>query len=630
MVPGIVMKSIRMFLIACLLSAGSSQAAAAAEPTVAARNPVELEQRISGILEKHNVPGMSAVIVNRDGIVWTAGIGQADVAAGTPVSPDTLFRIGSISKTFVGLAALKLVEEGRLDLDASVRRLVPGVEFTNEWEATDPVRVVHLLEHTTGWDNLSLKEFASSDPKPATLAEGLAVGPDSRASRWRPGTRFAYSNSGPAVMAAIIEEVTGQRFEDYVAQTFLSPIGMPTADYFLTAPSAGRLTTLYRQDGRTPLPYWHILMRPSGALNASTREMGAYLHFLLGRGEIDGRRILSEASIQRMERPATGWGAQGGLKTGYGLNNFTTLDGRGFVWHGHNGGVDGGLSQMQYLAEQGTGYFFAINTGNMGAYTAIDKELRAYVARDLPKPVLPAAQPVPQDVAREFEGWYSPINPPQKHMAFLGILGLGQVTFEGDRIRISSPFGPSNSLVSIDGRHFRHENQSAATIVLMDSADGRLMQTPTITNVKLSPILAWVQIVSVYLFLFALLSVPAFALVWGPRWVFRRMRGVPNLHVRVLPLLAVLSLGAIALIFSLVGEDVIVRFGHRTPWSMGLTLATYVFAVFSFASVWAALRADRRGMNRFAYFHSLGISVIFVLATLYLGYWGIIGVRTWA
>lgn len=624
------MASFRVSLIAALLLAISNHAAGAVAPAVAASNHIELEQRITAILDKHKVPGMSAVIVNRGGIVWSAGIGQADVAAGKLVSPDTLFRVGSISKTFVGLAALKLVEEGRLSLESPVRSLVPGVKFTNPWESTDPVRVVHLLEHTTGWDNLRLKEFAHSDPKPATLTEGLAVGPESRSSRWRPGTRFAYSNSGPAVMAAIIEKVTGKRFETYIEQTFLKPIGLPTADYFLTPRSAQLLSKSYRQDGRTPFPYWHIVMRPSGALNASAKEMGAYLHFLLGRGQINGRRILSESSIQRMERPTTTWASQGGLNTGYGLHNYTTLDRGGFIWHGHNGGVDGGLSQMNYLADQGVGYFFSINAGHMGAYREIDQQIRAYVTRDLQKPVLPASQPIPEHVVREFQGWYTPLNPPQKVLSFMGILGLSRVSFDGDRIKISSPFGPSNTLVSVDGLRFRHDSQSAATVVLMDSGDGRLLQTSSITNAKLSPTLAWLQIASVYLLLFALVSVPVFALIWGPRWAFGRLRGVPNLHVRVLPLLAVLSLGAIALIISGVGEDSINRLGHATPWSVGLTLATYAFAVFSAASLWAAFRADRRTMNRFAYLHSLFASVMFVLAGLYLGYWGIIGIRTWA
>lgn len=624
------MATFRASVIAALLLAISNQASGAGGAADAARNHAELEQRITVILDKHKVPGMSAVIVNRDGIVWTAGIGKADVAAGTPVSPDTLFRIGSISKTFVGLAALKLVEEGRLSLDSPVRSLVPEVEFTNPWETTDPVRVVHLLEHTTGWDNLRLKEFAHSDPKPATLAEGLAVGPESRRSRWQPGTRFAYSNSGPAVMAAVIEKVTGKRFETYVEETFLKPIGLPTADYFLTPRSARWLSKSYRKDGRTPFPYWHIVMRPSGALNASAREMGSYLHFLLGRGQIHGRRILSESSLRRMEQPTTTWASLGGLDTGYGLHNYTTSDRRGFTWHGHNGGVDGGLSQMNYLPDQGMGYFFSINAAHMGAYREIDEQIRAYVTRDLGKPVLPASQPVPEKVVRGFQGWYTPLNPPREMLGFLGILGVSRVSFEGDRIRISSPFGPSNTLVSVDGQRFRHDNHAAATVVLMDSADGRLLQTSSITNARISPALAWLQVGSVYLLLLALVSIPVFALVWVPRWALRRMRGVANLHVRVLPLLAVLSLVAVALILAGVGEDSIVRLGHATPWSVGLTLATYGFAVFSVASLWAVLRADRGTMNRFAYFHSLGVSVVLVAASLYLGYWGIIGIRTWA
>lgn len=120
----------------------------------------------------------------------------------------------------------------QVQVDAPVKSLVPDVAFTNKWEATDPVRVVHLLEHTTGWDDVHPKEMAHDDPRPVTLAEGLAVGPESRTSRWRPGTFYSYSNSGPAVAAAVVEKLTGKRFEDYVQESFFDRIGMPTADYF--------------------------------------------------------------------------------------------------------------------------------------------------------------------------------------------------------------------------------------------------------------------------------------------------------------------------------------------------------------------------------------------------------------
>jgi CubicO group peptidase (beta-lactamase class C family) len=244
----------------------------------------------ASILKDNGVPGMAAVIADRERTVWTAGLGLADVAARTPATPDTLFRVASISKMFVAIAVLKLTEEGRLDLNAPVKSLVPDVAFTNKWEATDPVRVVHLLEHTTGWDDAHPKAIAHDDPRPVTLAEGLALDPDSRTSRWRPGTFFSYCNSGPPVAAAVVEKLTGKRFEDYLRDSFFDPIGMPTADYFYPERTGTLLTNLYHLDGRTPYPYGHDALRPSGALSASAREMGTYLRFLLRRGEADAGR----------------------------------------------------------------------------------------------------------------------------------------------------------------------------------------------------------------------------------------------------------------------------------------------------------------------------------------------------
>jgi len=94
------------------------------------------------------------------------------------------------------------------------------------------VRVADLLEHTTGWDDMHLREYAKDAPASMGLREALDYDHHSRISRWPPGTRMAYCNSGPAVAAYIVEKITGQRFEDFVEQNFFGPIGMKTATYF--------------------------------------------------------------------------------------------------------------------------------------------------------------------------------------------------------------------------------------------------------------------------------------------------------------------------------------------------------------------------------------------------------------
>src|SRR5450755_1742178 len=316
------MKLIAPLLSLCLLALCCAAQDKKEEVHKPAQSMAELRQQLEKILQETHTPGLSLAIVHRDGPEWVGGLGKSDVASNRPVTDETLFRIGSNSKTFVSLSVLKLVQEGKLSLLDPVHKLVPEIWFENKWETSDPVRVVDLLEHTTGWDDIHLREFAK-DAKGMTLREGLDYDHHSRISRWRPGTRKAYCNSGPAVAAAIVEKLTGQKFEDFVQQNLFLPIGMKTATYFEPAP--GRATTLYHDDGKTPYQYWHILMRPAGSINASAHDMAAYLQFYLNRGAVGGKQLVPASDIDRMEIPTSTWAAKDGMKAGYGLSNYWSV-----------------------------------------------------------------------------------------------------------------------------------------------------------------------------------------------------------------------------------------------------------------------------------------------------------------
>jgi len=151
----------------------------------------ELQQQLEKILKDTHTPGISVAIMHKDRREWVAGLGKADVAGGRATTADTLFRIGSTSKAFASLSILMLVDQGKLTLNDPVRKLAPEVWLENRWEANDPVRVVHLLEHTTGWDDMHLREYAKDWPGTMGLREGLDYDHHSRISRWRPGTRMS-------------------------------------------------------------------------------------------------------------------------------------------------------------------------------------------------------------------------------------------------------------------------------------------------------------------------------------------------------------------------------------------------------------------------------------------------------
>src|SRR5262249_17769689 len=240
------MKWVLPVVLLCVLVPIGRAADRKEEKPKPAQSIAELQQQLEKILKDTHTPGVSVAIVRRDGPEWVAGLGKADVSSNRATTADTLFRIGSTSKAFVALSILMLVDQGKLLLDDPVHKLAPEVWFENRWEATDPVWVVHLLEHTTGWDDMHLREYAKDWPGTMGLREALDYDHKSRISRWPPGTRMAYCNSGPSVAAYIVEKITGQRFEDFVEHNLFRPIGMKTATYFQPTPDAA--ATLYHDD----------------------------------------------------------------------------------------------------------------------------------------------------------------------------------------------------------------------------------------------------------------------------------------------------------------------------------------------------------------------------------------------
>jgi CubicO group peptidase (beta-lactamase class C family) len=615
-----------------LLLATSCVAAEKEQPPKPAQSIAELQQQLEKVLKDQHVPAISVAIVKRDGPEWVTGLGLADIAAGRPATADTQFRIGSTSKAFASLSILKLANEGKLSLLHPVHKLVPEVWFENRWEATDPVLVVDLLEHTTGWDDIHLREYAKEAPATMGVREGLDYDHHSRISRWPPGTRMAYCNSGPAVAAYIVEKITGQRFEDYVAENLFQPIGMKSASYFQTsAPFA----TSYHDDGKTPYSYWNILLRPAGSINASANDMAAYLAFYLNRGTVNGVQVMPVASLDRMENPTRTWAAQEGLKPGYGLSNYWTVN-DGFVYHGHNGGVLGGLTELAYMPDFGVGYFFSINTGNGKAFEKIAKTIRAYITRQLTRPAAPPAGSLPAN-AGTYAGWYEPDSPRVQMFYFLErLMGLARLHFSDDKMFVSPLFETRRVYLPTQGAQFRSlpEKEAPSPVataqLLSPRAEGRFIQIGTgqVTMKRIPSWLAVMQLVLTAFVLLAMASVVLYAPFWLLGGISQKRRRPSERAVRRWPLMAVLSLLAIVLVVIVSNPDAITRMGNLTIWSGGVFVLTILFALTSLASAVAVLRAQ--GVRKWVWRHSAAVALALLIATAYLAYWGVIGLRLWA
>lgn len=443
----------------------------AEEPTEAERLE-ELIADLEGIMKRHKVPGAGVAIVRGDEEIFVGGLGMADVELNRNADSDTLWRIGSISKMFVALSALKLEEEGVWSLDDPIVQHAPELPYKNRWSETHPITIAHLLEHSSGFDDLHMNEYAHQDPN-IGLEAALRFNPRGRKSRWPPGEYATYSNANPPIVAYAAELKTGMLFEEYVEKNFFDPIGMRKADYFLSPDVEKSLAIGYQGSGKNqkPVDYWHIIMRPSGSINASAKDMARFVQFLLNRGEGPDGRLLSEASLRRMETTSTTLGSKAGSEYGYGLNNYDKAS-HGWKWQGHNGGMMGYLADLSYLPEQGVGYAVMVNKSNRGM-SEMSSRIARFLADGLPEVPEPEYATLSEEELNRFVGLYRPVALRQQNS--LGMMRLRILAFETEEGELkATTLGKGFRLKPAGDNRFYRNAEKVAQAVFFENFDGEM------------------------------------------------------------------------------------------------------------------------------------------------------------
>jgi CubicO group peptidase (beta-lactamase class C family) len=594
----------------------------------------ELKSAVSAILKKYKVPGVGIALVTKDAVVWTGGVGKADLAANRDVTADTMFRVGSITKGFVALSALQLVERGKLSLGEKVAEVAPEVPVVNPWEATNPVTLANLLEHTAGFDDFSLAEFYDFDtspdnPRPLLWTLTHFRGPEH--VRWRPGSRMSYSNPGYGLAGYIVEKAAGVPLEDYIAASILRPLGMTHSDMRLTPAVKDALAQGY--DDGSPVPYYPIFLRPAGEMKSSSNEMARFVRMMLNRGKLDGVKIVSPESITRMETPETSLAARAGLKDGYGLGNYEDEE-EPLIQRGHDGGIDGFLSRYVYVPEAGTGYFFSINDSSLRSGSAVDEIeqlLYAYMTRGTKPHQEPATKMPPG--ASEWTGYYAPASPRQEKLRYLELLLGGEfVSIKNGAMYVRPLLGSPRALIPVGANQFRTKESEAATAIFTTDGRGNAVMVASMPPdrpipdyfVKTNPVWPMIRLVLMLGALAAMLSSIVFAFIWIPRRILGG--NVEHLSIRILPLLATVSLIA-AFAMALSSEPVyLARVGVA---SLSYYIGTVAFAIFSIIGLALVLMSSQSPIHRGVRIHSFLVAMACVGLTSYLAYWGQLGIRFW-
>lgn len=588
----------------------------------------ELKAAIEQVMEEEKIPAVGISMINQDGSVWVKTFGKSNIEKNIDANEKTMFRIGSTSKIFVSLSILKMQEEGLLSLKDTVRNLIPKIEFTNQWSKTNPILVEHLLEHTTGWDDLHLIEFAHNDTIPIKSKESLDFHPQSRVSRWIPGTRMSYCNSGFGVAAYIVEKISGKEFEDYVQENFFNPMGIKLATYFKNNNYKKYGATNYEKG--EPQKYWHILHRPAGSINATPTDMLKLLQFFISEGKVDTLQIISKASLKRMETGTSSIGAKSGLEVGYGLSNYT-FEHKKIIYHGHDGATVSALSDFLYNNEFKVGYSLLINSGNYWGFLRLGKLLKNFQTQNL-KAVVFNEDKKYKEKTEGISGYYYLINTRRQNTYFMDIISsIKHIKLHGDTIITKGFFSGKvkNHLPVSAGLYKSAESGIIDMSITTDPLVGEVVVQGLAIFKKISVFLVFGGLGILTLWgLFLILSV-IYGVIWPFRYWLRKIEKGASVKVRLWPLITSI-LYIVTVVLLLIGiSDPFLYLGNPGFITISFIIFTIAFALTSFWAVFCVIKNRNTKMNKLVYWFSAVLSGLHLLVTIYLLWHGVIGMRLW-
>src|SRR5881398_2122231 len=258
-----------------------------------------LDALIPSQLQNRNVAGAVVSVVKDGKVLFQKGYGYADVEAERPVLPDqTLFRPGSISKLFTATAVMQLVEQGKLDLDRDINDYL---DFALPKTYPEPVTLRQLLTHTAGFEE-TLKNLFVAHESDLKLLRAYLVN-QMPARIFPPGKIPSYSNYGFTLAGYIVERVSGEKFERYIENHILKPLGMNNSTFEQPLPPqlGPQMSKGYLSASKKPRDFEWVQAAPAGALTTTAADMTQFRLAFLQDGVVDGVSILKPETVRQMD-----------------------------------------------------------------------------------------------------------------------------------------------------------------------------------------------------------------------------------------------------------------------------------------------------------------------------------------
>jgi CubicO group peptidase (beta-lactamase class C family) len=350
--------------------------AGAATTGHAQRNPIDgLEPYINQALKDWGVAGLSIAIVKDDSVVFAKGFGVRQAGKPEPVTPRTLFAIGSNTKLFTAVATGMLVDAGKMKWDDPASKYLPSFQLYDPY-ASREIRIRDLLSHRSGLGGADVMWYGTEYDRAEVLRRVRYLEPS---SSFR--SAYAYQNIMFLAAGEALASAAGMSWDRFIDQRIFEPLGMRTSNTSVNdLPAQPDVATPHQYlDGKAVPIAWRNIdnVAPAGSINSSAIEMAQWLRMLLGDGSYAGRKLLEPARLREITTPQTLMPFEPDTLVPsthfslYGLG-VAMRDYQGVKVLMHTGGIDGMLSLVAFVPERKVGLVVLTNmTGHNNLYTAL-------------------------------------------------------------------------------------------------------------------------------------------------------------------------------------------------------------------------------------------------------------------
>ncbi len=561
-----------------------------------AQTKEELKKTIKNLLKEQKLSGAIWTIVSDKGEIYTDAYGYKNIKTKEVLSQNDKVHVGSVSKTILAAGFLRMATLGLLNLDDRIKKYLPNLPIENHLYDNNPITIRHLLDHTSGLTDAKLWHVFSTTATQDTPLETVYLNsPNILKVQAKPGS--TYSNLGYTILGMIIEKITKNKYENYLDENLLKPLGMINSSFTFISQTIDKKLAFGHFDDGKPVAAMPMYLRPAGQLTTTAEDVGKFLRFMMSDGIIDGKSFINSKYLTAVGKQKLTDAYNNGVPFGDALGAYSR-DRYGVVGIAKNGNTLGFSSMIYMFPNYKKAFFIAFNMDSEAANYDLFNEVLVKHLGLATKNFITKKQETGSDI-ENWNGYYIPV------ITKVEPFGLLDIVFSHTKVETSKtgalliPFqGKDKTLIYQGEAVFSMKDRTNISHAFFTTTDGEFLITD---GVKTSKKVSGLKILGIAASLFLGISGLIYLFIVGCINLIKYkldFMNKPQFWVFISILTLIVS-------FAFIAVQPFMNMGDLTVGNILLALATLLIPVFSVVSFILMIKTQKLYLNNLIFWTTI-------------------------